>query len=214
MRIGPRWALIFTAALFVLLLPAVLQAADEAVSHRRPLTAQEGLLVAEAALRYARLTIPGSAEEPGVPYVWGGRTSAEEYLRQAGSGSGGQKLGVDASGLVVNALRVLGPVKFVDRHGDRLVYVSDANSRTLFEHNVEPVPPHQLRAGDLLFFGDAQNVTGVAIVIGRQGDRVDFVVASQRAGRVIQTFARIDGPYWREAVVGGGRFLLAAGQEP
>lgn len=214
-----RPAQVLAAALAVLLIPALaglaaLEAAEEGALDRRPLTAEEGQRVAEAALHYARLTLPGSTDEPGVPYVWGGRISAEEYLRRAGSEESGQKLGVDASGLAVNALRALGPVRFAHRQGDRWVYTADTNSRALYEYNVEPVPPRELRAGDLLFFGDDQNVTGVAVVTGRQGERVDFVVASQRAGRVIQTFARIDGPYWQDHILGGGRFLLSAAEQP
>ncbi len=67
-------------------------------------------------------------------------------------------------------------------------------------------------AGDLVFFGGTVDgevyVSGVGVVTGRSGTRVDFVVASAREGRVIHTFARTDGDYWRGNIVGAGRFLV------
>lgn len=123
------------------------------------------------------------------------------------------EFGVDASGLAVNALRSLGPgVRFAATVGDDPVWWADATSAMLHDFNVVAVDGSRLRAGDLVFFGTTRDgdvsVSGVGVVTGRTGTRVDFVVASAREGRVIQTFARTDGDYWRGNIVGAGRFLM------
>jgi len=122
-------------------------------------------------------------------------------------------VGVDASGLAVNALRALGPgVRFAATAGHNPTWWADATSAVLYNFNVVHLDPVELRAGDLVFFGGTVDgevfVQGVGVVTGRSGTRVDFVVASAREGRVIHTFARTDGDYWRSNIIGAGRFLV------
>lgn len=122
-------------------------------------------------------------------------------------------VGVDASGVVVNALRTLYPdVRFAATAGDEPTWWADATSALLYQFNTVHLDPAELRAGDLVFFGGTVDgevyVSGVGVVTGRSGTRVDFVVASAREGRVIHTFARTDGDYWRGNIVGAGRFLV------
>ncbi|MBO8141462.1 MAG: C40 family peptidase [Firmicutes bacterium] len=194
-------------------LAAFLAAAAVAETGRRPLTEEEGLRVAEAARAYAEVTYTmGETSFTGIPYAWGGRVTVEEFLASLEGGGDIEELGVDASGVAVNALRAVDPnVRFLARPGDDPVYWADATSAVLYEFNVAPVASDELRAGDLIFFRSGEGtISGVAVVTGRRGNRVDFVVASARQGRVIHTFARTDGDYWRQHIAGGGRFLLAA----
>lgn len=205
-------------------------AADD---DRRPLTEEEGALLAQAALAYADVEfVAGGTVYKGMPYLWGGRATVDQLLAAAeafgedeavpalAGGAAAQPtdvlsgVGVDASGLVVNALRQLRPnVRFAAAAGPNRQWLSDATSSLLYHYNVVHIDPAELRAGDFVFFGsvagDAVSVSGVGVVTGRSGTRVDFVVASARAGRVIHTFARTDGDYWRNHIVGAGRFLLA-----
>lgn len=179
--------------------------------ERRLLTEEEGRRVAEAALAYAEITYTiGGEEFQGVPYRLGGRVSVEEFLARTAGGDGVDELGVDASGVAVGALRAAIPgVRFLAGSPDKPVLWADASSAVLHEFNVAAVDPGELRAGDFIFFRSADGgVGGVAVVTGRTGTRVDFVVASARQGRVVHTFARTDGDYWREQIVGGGRLLV------
>ncbi|HLT57687.1 MAG TPA: NlpC/P60 family protein [Limnochordales bacterium] len=220
MRMRPRLRLAccaLAAALAVMPGAAAAQAdtqgadATPAALVRRPLTEEEGRQVALAALAYAEVTYTiGEETFQGVPYRWGGRVTVSQFLDQVAGGDGLDELGVDASGVAVEALRSIEPgLRFLVGPPDNPVFWADATSAVLYEFNVEPVAPDQLRAGDLIFFrsGDG-GIGGVAVVTGRSGTRVDFVVASARQGRVVHTFARTDGDYWRSHIVGGGRFLL------
>lgn len=186
----------------------VARAMESASDGRRPLTEEEGQRVAEAALAFANLEFTSAGGvQSGMPYVWGGRTTVEEFSA-AVSG-----LGVDASGVAVNSLRSLGAgVRFAATAGDAPTWWADATSTLLYNFNVVAVDPSGLRAGDLVFFGESRDgdvsVSGVGVVTGRAGTRVDFVVASAREGRVIHTFARTDGDYWQSNIVGAGRFLV------
>lgn len=239
--------------LVAVLAAAVVAAAAGAVwaaegDGRRPLTEEEGVRVARAALAYAEVEyVVGGVVQQGMPYVWGGRTTVEQLLNvvaqaaaddatpalagsaadpgagqsaaQPGAGAVGSGtgsligLGVDASGVAVNALRALGPaVRFAASGGASPAWLADATSSMLYHYNVVHLDPSEIRAGDLIFFGTAGagtvSVTGVGVVTGRSGTRVDFVVASAREGRVVATFARTDGEYWRDNIVGAGRFLI------
>lgn len=153
------------------------------------------------------MTDVASSEEDAVPAT---APAASFPTSSAAAVSG---LGVDASGVAVNALRSLGTgVRFAATAGDDPVWWADATSALLHDFNVVEVDPIELRAGDLVFFGGVLDgdvyVSGVGVVTGRTGTRVDFVVASARAGRVIHTFARTDGDYWQGNIVGAGRFLV------
>lgn len=220
---------------------------------RRPLTAEEGAKVAQAALAFAEaeFSVAGTVYK-GVPYLWGGRTTVDQFLaavedatsvaeatgaattvsetdpaadEEAGAATATpvapeeayaaavSGLGVDASGLAVNALRALGPnVRFAASLGPEPTWWADATSALLYDYNVIHIEPEEVRAGDLVFFGttldEKVSVSGVGIVTGRAGTRVDFVVASARQGKVIHTFARTDGDYWQGNIVGVGRFLV------
>lgn len=139
-----------------------------------------------------------------------GEAAADAAADAAAALSG---VGVDASGLAVNALRALGPgVRFAATAGHNPTWWDDATSAVLYNFNVVHLDPAELRAGDLVFFGGTVDgevfVQGVGVVTGRSGTRVDFVVASAREGRVIHTFARTDGDYWRSNIIGAGRFLV------
>lgn len=183
-----------------------------AAAERVPVTEAEGREIAAAALRFTEVQLPGGAAEPGMPYLWGGRTTVEELAQSAQGGDAPASVGVDASGLVVNALRtVFGPgIRFVGMVDGARAQLADATSHLLYGYNVQPVEPARARPGDLLFFGQDGNISGVAVVVENGGDRLDFVVASARAGRVIRTFARIGGDYWNSAIAGVGRFLKPA----
>src|SRR5690606_14130656 len=132
-----------------------------------------------------------------------GEAAADAAADAAAALSG---VGVDASGLAVNALRALGPgVRFAATAGHNPTWWDDATSAVLYNFNVVHLDPAELRAGDLVFFGGTVDgevfVQGVGVVTGRSGTRVDFVVASAREGRVIHTFARTDGDYWRSNII-------------
>lgn len=181
-----------------------------------PLSEEQGLRLAEAVGAFADVTYAVEGEErQGVPYVWGGRVGVEAFLDAAAEGGGAADgldgVGVDASGLLVAALRDAFPgARFFAPADGGLVLWSDTNSATLFHHNVLALEPSEVRAGDLVFFGSksddgAVQVGGVGVVTGRSGTRVDFVVASAGQGRVIRTFARTDGEYWQNNIVGVGR---------
>lgn len=199
------------------ILPAVASAQGDAAAalERRPLTEEEGRQVALAALAFAEVTYTvGNETFQGVPYRWGGRMSVGEFLTRVAGGDAVNGLGVDASGLAVAALRAAVPgVRFLAAPADKPTFWADATSAVLYEFNVAPVEPADLRAGDMLFFRSADGgVGGVAVVTGKNGTRVDFVVASSRQGRVVHTFARTDGEYWRDQILGAGRFLVPAGR--
>lgn len=220
MRIRPGWKIACSALVLASLaiLPGVaLAQADSGLAalERRPLTEEEGRQVAEAALAFAQVTYTiGDETFQGVPYRWGGRVSVNEFLQRVAGGDGIEELGVDASGVAVEALRAASPgVRFLAAPPETPVFWSDATSAVLYQFNVVPVDPAELRAGDLLFFRSADGgVGGVAVVTGKAGTRVDFVVASSRQGRVVHTFARTDGEYWRNQILGGGRFLVPVGR--
>lgn len=181
-----------------------------------PLSEEQGRRLAEAAAAFADVTYSlGDEEKQGMPYVWGGRAGVAAFVDAvAGGGAsedGLEGVGVDASGLVVGALKDAFPeARFFAPVDGGVVLWSDTNSVALFQHNVLALEPSQVRAGDLVFFGTpsddgAVQVGGVGVVTGRSGTRVDFVVASAGQGRVIRTFARTDGEYWQNNIVGVGR---------
>lgn len=190
-----------------LLFPSSMVAAEPG---RVPVTEEEGRRIAAAALRYTEVEPAGSAaSERGMPFLWGGRSTVEELAQGAGVGDSAGVLGVDASGLVVNVMRTVfgSGIRFVAVVDGEEVRLADATSHILYRYNVEPVDPREARPGDLLFFGRDGDINGVAVVAERGAGRIDFVVASARAGRVIRTFARIGGEYWQNSVAGLGRFL-------
>lgn len=223
----------FAADTFIGLAGGSIRAMESPYAGRRTLTEDEGRKVAEAALAYAEVEMDVSGvTSTGMPYLWGGRTTLAQLQAAvaeldeavvpatapaASSDEQGAALsdglGVDASGLAVNALRSLGPdVRFAATAGDNPTWWADATSALLYDFNIVHVDPAELRAGDLVFFGGTLDgeiyVSGVGVVTGRSGTRVDFVVASAREGRVIHTFARTDGDYWQGNIIGAGRFLV------
>lgn len=216
-RPGPRLLTAWTVALalFAGLFSVASMAAE---GERAPITEETGRRLAEAARAYAEVTYVAAGEErQGMPYAWGGRTGLDglEDGLAGGDDDGGvpEGVGVDASGLVVAALRdVLGEVRFFASAGGDVLW-ADATSALLYEWNTTAVDPQDARAGDMVFFGasgedDAPTVDGVGVVTGTSGGRVDFVVASPGQGRVVHTFARIEGEYWQDNIVGVGRLAL------
>lgn len=206
-------ALILTAVV-VTILAAVGPGA--AAMSRSPLTEADGLHVAETALAYATVTyVVDDEERQGMPFLLGGRSNLDTFNAAMAGGdlSAGdlEGIGLDASGLVVAVLRDVNPgVRFAASAGDDPVLWADATSALLFDYNVIHVEAEEVRAGDLIFFGRNASVTGVAVVSGQTGTRVDFVVASAGQGRVHHTFARTDGDYWQNNIVGVGRLSLPA----
>lgn len=174
---------------------------------------QEAVAVLNDEVVPAAASVAGgqSSETDGSPAATTDAASGKSAEEQAAALLAG--VGVDASGLAVNALRSLGDnVRFAATAGDNPTWWADATSTMLYDFNVVHVDPARLRAGDLVFFGGTRDgevyVNGVGVVTGRSGTRVDFVVASAREGRVIHTFARTDGDYWQGNIVGAGRFLV------
>ena len=162
------------------------------------------------ARRFAEVTYRyGGQTLTGVAYRWGGRLSVDEYLAAVEAGRApGAEVGVDASGLVVEAYLAADPAhRFaVEWSGGRLA--ADATSADLFRWNIVPVATDEMRPGDLLFFQDERgNVTGVAIFERREGPNVHFVVASAAQGKVIRTFLNVNNTYWQTRVKGAGRLL-------
>lgn len=217
-RIGraPIFAVGLAAVLVLVALPTLQVVLGQSGHNTVPLSEDQGRRFAEAALAYADVTYVLDGEErQGMPYVWGGRTEVGTFQDATAGGDGfaggSADLGVDASGLVVAALLDVFPgARFFASTDNGLVLWADTTSAALFHHNAAAVEPSQLRAGDLVFFGSksedgAVDVGGVGVVTGRSGARVDFVVASAGQGRVIHTFARIDGEYWQNNIVGAGR---------
>lgn len=221
MRRFSRMNTLLVVGAFVLALAGMASVFGATAKAAQPLGPEQGEQVAAAALAYATTTYTvGEDEFSGVPYAWGGRLSVDDFLQRVAEGAGGAAgeevveatsvpFGVDASGVAVNALRSLGAdVRFAAAGGDNPPLWADATSVLLFEHNVATVVPMEARAGDLVFFGGEDGVSGVGVVTERAGTVVHFVVASAREGKVIHTFARTDGDYWRDNIVGVGRFLL------
>lgn len=187
-------------------------------SDHPTMTAERGQRLAEAALAYAEVTfVVDGEEQQGMPYAWGGRTGLDGLKERLSGGDGvgvlPQDIGVDASGLVVAALRDIdGGVRFfASATGD--VRWADATSALLYEWNTKAVDIQDARAGDVVFFGSKAvdgraQVEGVGVVTAVSGSRVDFVVASAGQGRVVHTFARADGEYWQNNILGIGRLTL------
>lgn len=111
-----------------------------------------------------------SEAELGIPYAYGGDTPR----------------GFDCSGLVYYVYRRVG-----------LKVPRDANAQ---RDASRPVPRHDLRPGDLVFFeilGHVQLHVGIYVGDGR------FIHAPQ-TGQFV-AYGRLDNPYWQTRFVGGGR---------
>lgn len=203
-----------TAIAFIFVAMFVTFANSAVLAEEDVITEAAGLAVARRALAYATVTYVVEGEErQGVPFLLGGRTRLTQFEDLVAGGDLAddalQNVGIDASGVVVAVLKDLDPnVRFAASTGDDPVLWADATSSLLAQYNIVRLPAAELRAGDLLFFGSVDSVTGVAIITGRTGARIDFVVASAGQGRVIHTFARTDGEYWQNNIVGGGRLAL------
>lgn len=196
----------------VALASVLLVLAAAAQAERRPLTPDEGDRVARAALRFAHVEyFDGDATVEGVPYLWGGRLTVEEFLDRLAGGESPRTLGTDASGVAVAALRALdADLRFAGAPDGQPAWLPDATSAILYRWNVTHVSTDDVQPGDLIFFrgetGDG--ISGVGIVTGSRDGRVEFVVASAREGRVVHTFLRTAGDYWQTRVAAIGRFLL------
>lgn len=214
-RASVRFVFSLALILTVVVVPALAAVGPAAAAMGPgPLTEAEGLHVAETALAYATVTyVVDDEERQGMPFLLGGRTNLDTFTATVAGGDLAAHnlhgLGLDASGLVVSVLKDLDPaVRFAASADDEPVLWADATSALLSDYNVIHVEAPEVRAGDLIFFGRNGSVTGVAIVTGRTGTRVDFVVASSAQGRVHHTFARTDGDYWQNNIVGVGRLAL------
>lgn len=181
-----------------------------AAFDRTPLTAAEGEQLLAEVIRYATVEWhDGENVRRGVPYQWGGRLSVDEFLQAVEAGAGAAGMGVDASGLVVSAIRTLWPhFSFYVQQGSEMVPVRDINSALLFRWNVQAIDVDDLRPGDLIFFSDSSGgIGGVGIYERTVGRNIRFVVASANAGSVIQTSVNRDGEYWATRFAGAGRLL-------
>jgi len=168
--------------------------------------------IAAAALAYAKRYVNTEYEvagelERGVAYMWGGRMSVEDYLAAIEAGATpGDDAGVDASAVVVRSYLAAQPGLRFETAGGQLI--ADATSSTLYHYNVEFISVEQLRPGDLIFFGTGPNhVTGVALFDRREGPNVHFIIASPRAGKVIQTFYNVNNETWNNQFVAAGRLI-------
>ena len=111
---------------------------------------------------------------------------AEEFIGTPYRSGGTTTSGVDCSGLAFAVYR---------RLGVKLPRTSEAMART-----GNHVDRHQLRAGDLVFFGNS-SVTHVGIY----ADGGEFIHASTRARSV--RFDRLDNKYFRNRYIGARRVL-------
>ncbi len=184
----------------------------QTIASRQPVSPEVAAQAAEEALNYARVQYPLNGEsQQGMPFRLGGQTTLEQFLEAVQNGADPRSMGVDASGLVVNVYRSVIPgLTFLMQGGPAgLVEVTDANSAAIFYWNVNAVDLEEAVPGDLLFFkGASGDPTGVAIITRIGPDRVDFVVASARQGRVVETFAWPGSAYWQGNILGLGRLLV------
>lgn len=179
-----------------------------------PITPSEGLQFLAEAIAFATVEYEvGNEKRVGVPYQWGGRTDLAQFVTEA-QNSDVTHLGVDASGLVIAASRVLSPsLHFRVRQGEQMVTVSNINSSLLFQWNVVSIDFAELQPGDLIFFSGASgNIEGVGIYERTVGRHVRFVVASANSGRVVQTSLNLDGDYWATRFAGAGRLIRSEAQ--
>ncbi|BAS25996.1 NlpC/P60 family protein [Limnochorda pilosa] len=185
---------------------------QQAPAPREPLSVEAAAQAAEEALSYARLSYPvGDETQQGMPFKLAGQTTLQEFLDAVQAGADPGSMGVDASGLVVNVYRSVVPgLTFLWQATESgLSEATDASSQALFYWNVDAVDLASAVPGDLLFFkGRSGDPQGVAIITRLSPERVDFVVASARAGKVVETFARPGGTYWQENVLAMGRLLI------
>lgn len=204
------WPLGLLLAMMLVWTP--LAAGQAAVAPRQPISPDVAAQAAEEALNYARVRFPADGQtQQGMPFLLGGQTTLEQFLEAVQNGADPRSMGVDASGLVVNVYQSVIPgLTFLMQGGPSgLVEVADASSSAIFYWNVNAVDVEAAMPGDLLFFkGASGEPTGVAIVTQVAPDRVDFVVASARQGRVVETFARPGGTYWQGSILGLGRLLV------
>lgn len=185
---------------------------SEAANDASPFTADQAQKALEAAREYVGVQYVYQGEErKGVAYLLGGQDTVSSYLQKVAEGQKpGVDVGIDASGLVINAYRVVFPkLRFASGPPDgESTMVRDVSSQTMYSWNVQLVTVEDLRPGDLVFFGTSEeSVSGVALYAGRQGVSLRIIVASQRQGRVIETGIRLNGEYWNTHVVGVGRLL-------
>lgn len=207
-----RWAICSSVALALVLVLALPAASQGSLAPRRPVSAEVAARAAEEALAYARVSYPaGNGTQEGMPFKLGGQTTLLQFLQRVQEGADPRSMGVDASGLVVNVYRTVIPgLTFLVQAGSSgLAETDDATSAAIFYWNVDAVDLSAAVPGDLLFFKSATGEpSGVAVVTGIAPERVDFVVASAREGRVIESFARPGGSYWQANVLGLGRLLV------
>lgn len=199
----------------VVLLIALLAGGAMAAEVAGPGAGEEAVVPADLArralaeaLRFAEVTYEaGGVARQGVAYLLGGRISVDQYLTAVAQGKApGVEVGVDASGLVVQAYLAADPA-FRFRAGDGSL-VRDASSTSLYRWNVRLVPVDQLRPGDLIFFrNDEGRVAGVGIFERREGPNVHYLVASANAGRVIRTFNNVNNEYWKTRFLAAGQLL-------
>lgn len=143
----------------------------------------------------------------GMPYLLGGRTTRAEFEEALIRGESIENLGLDASGLVVNCYReVIPDLKFRYQSDRGFVPVSDVNSYALFNWNIVPKPLEELRPGDLIFFKNASGrIMGVGLLVRVTVNQVRCIVASENAGRIMETGMMLEGEYWKTHFAGGGR---------
>ena len=219
-EVGPRrWLQVLLSLAIAVVLAAGAPAAAQAPTQRPPeeavaVTDPQALRALEQAIQYALFRYEVAGEErTGVPYRLGGKVTLEEFARLVREQPDQvEQVGIDASGLVINAYAAVIPeIRFFTGPTGQEGLARRVNSRTLFAFNSQPVSLQQARPGDLLFFRSPQTgeITGVAMVAERLPGVVRVVVASASRGRVAHVGIRTDGEYWRTHVAGLGRLLYA-----
>lgn len=214
-----RWSRVRRYLAFALALGLAAPAAAQAPTPHPPdgamaVTEAQALQALEQGVQYALFRYEvGGEERTGVPYREGGKVTLEEFARVVRDEPARvEQVGIDASGLVINAYRAVIPaIRFFTGPTGLEGLARVVNSRTLFAFNSRPVSLEQARPGDLLFFRSPRTgeITGVAMLAERQPGVVRVVVASASRGRVAQVSIRTDGEYWRSRVAGLGRLLYA-----
>ncbi|NLJ85344.1 MAG: C40 family peptidase [Firmicutes bacterium] len=174
-------------------------------------SSQEVREALDVAMQYADLEYSIDDElMQGVAYFYGGQDTISSYLAKIEQGvRPGEGAGIDASGLVVNAYRAIYPeLKFVHNTNSKETMVADASSMTLYLWNIRPMKLEDLEPGDLIFFGtEGSGINGVSLYVGRQGESVRIVTASQTQGKVVLTGIRMGGDYWKGSFAGAGRLI-------
>lgn len=122
---------------------------------------------------------------------------ARSYLGTPYRYGGMDRSGVDCSGLVCRV--------YLDAAGLQLPRTAEAQAKT-----GQPVKREELRPGDIVFFREPKSskITHAGIVSAVEGQRVRFIHAATKRGKVVED--DLDDPHWRVRYAGARRPTLPA----